>query len=1127
MVTLLGSIQAVKDNQSAWSELLRTVREHNTALQRQLDQLGIKDILEECEKSISGPVMDYTTTLKELVIDICVDSGLKEYDIDKGITLKILAQRIGTTRLEADTIATYQRQLTDAKRGLMEALMLYVTVSVQKTAEKDILKDLRSKPRQRPRECQSGTRVEILAKCEAWSKDLNAPNILWIKAAPGAGKSAIASTLVTTLGIKRTRLGSSFFFSRQQTATITISTVWQGIAYDLARHPTIRRHLAHKMDNEEIDLTAPNIDAVFHQLVGEPLSKIGTIVGDQSPIVVLDALDECGGLEGVRSTEFRNLIRTLAAWSDLPSSCKLIVTSREEAAIARIFTGPRTPYMIDLLVGEETINQSRRDIQAFLSEELKETAKEYSSLPAGWPGVATIEALAIKADGLFIWASTLVEYVRRGNPKKLLEEIMHTESNMGMNALYGKVINAAFPNAESQTIQELQMILGAIIVARTTLDIRTIAELLAIDLSTVEHICNALRPVLEMREGARFRHQSFVDFLLNQQVTDSELQIVTSDCNQILADHCLRVMAERLRFNICEISSSYLLNSDILNAVSSIEDYIPSCLQYASRYWVDHLEGTPPDAETMERIRYILKNHFLSWLEVASLCSFAHALPSILIPLIAWLKLNNGGSLIPFATDMLRFTNHFIEPISSSAAHIYISAFSLSPSSSEVKREYQDRFRNRLIVCAGGYQSWSSLVLTLRGHGGGIWAVAISPCGGCIASGSEDKTIRLWDAETGKQIGQPLEGHTGQVNSVTFSPDGCRIVSGAGDNTVRLWDAKTGEQIGQPFQGHTDWVRSVACSPDDRRIASGSDDMTVRLWDVETGQQVGQSLIGHTGWVRSVAFSPDGCHIVSGSNDHTAQLWDIKTGEQMGDPFKGHTGPVRSVAFSPDGNHVISGSEDQTVRLWDIETGKQIGKPFEGHASFVLSVIFSPDGYRIASSSGDNTVRLWDVETGKQVGQPLVGHADPVTSIAFSPDGRRIASGSADRTVRLWGVGSGEATVQPVEGHADAVMSVAFSPDGCRIASGSGDKTVRLWDAKTGKQIGQPLEGHTSRVNSVAISPHSRRLVSGLEDQTVRLWDVETKEQIGKPLQGHTDEVWSVAFSPDSRRIVSGSEDET
>ncbi|CCA75858.1 related to WD40-repeat protein (notchless protein) [Serendipita indica DSM 11827] len=1127
MVTLLGSIQAVKDNQSSWSELLRTVQEHTTALQRQLDQLGIKDILEECGNSISDPVRDYTTTLKELIADICADSGLNESEFDTGLTLKILAQRIGVTKLEADTITTYQRRLTDAKSGLMHALMLYVTISVKATAERDILKDLWSKPRQRPQECQPGTRAEILAECEAWSKDSNAPNILWIKAAPGAGKSAIASTLVDTLGIKKRRLGSSFFFRRQETATVTTSAIWQGIAYDLARHPTIRRHLADKMSKEEIDLTTPNIEHVFHQLIGEPLSKIGNVSGEQSPIVIIDALDECGGLESVRSMEFHKLMRTLTAWSSLPSSCKLIVTSREEAEIARIFTGPISSHTIDLLVGEGTVSQSTKDIQAFLSEELGETARRYSYLPRGWPGAAVVETLAIKSNGLFLWASTVVEYVRRGNPKKLLEEIMRTESVMGMNALYTKVVDTALPNAGDETIQELRMILGAIIVAGETLDIRTIAELLEIDLSTVEYICSALRPVLEIKGGTRFRHQSFVDFLLDQKANDSALQIKPSDFHQVLAYHCLRVMGKELRFNICRISSSYLFNSDVLENLSSIEDYIPSCLQYASRYWVLHLQDVPSNEDTMGRIRYLLKRNFLFWLEVASLCDFVDDIPSLLIRLIDWLKKNNRDDLISFAIDMLRFTTHFNEAISSSAAHIYVSALPLSPLSSEVKKEYQSRFPNALVVCSGGYQNWSPLLLTFRGHDSGVTTVAFSPDGHRVVSGSEDGTMRFWDAETGEQIGEPLEGHTDPVWSVAFSPDGRRIASGSDDSTVRLWDVEAGKQLWESLGGHTDSVMSVAFSPDGRQIVSGSDDETIRLWDVETGEQVGQPFQGHTESVSSVAFSPDGRRVVSGSEDETVRLWEVGTGDQIGEPLEGHADLVSSVAFSPDGLCIVSGSEDETLLLWNAETGEQIGQPLEGHTGSITSVAFSPDSLYIASGSEDETVRFWDAKTGKQVGQGLIGHTHSVSSVAFSPDGHRVVSGSDDMTVRLWDVEAGRQIRKSPEGHTDSVCWVAFSPDGRRIVSGSIDKTIRLWNPETGEQIGEPLEGHTSDINSVIFSPDGRLIVSGSNDETVRLWDVKTGEQIGEPLEGHTDAVLSVAFSPDGLRIVSGSDDET
>ena len=334
----------------------------------------------------------------------------------------------------------------------------------------------------------------------------------------------------------------------------------------------------------------------------------------------------------------------------------------------------------------------------------------------------------------------------------------------------------------------------------------------------------------------------------------------------------------------------------------------------------------------------------------------------------------------------------------------------------------------------------------LRGHTYQVHSVAFSPDGKRIVSGSFDETIRIWDAATGAQIGEPLTGHTGDVESVAFSPDGKRIVSGSDDKTIRIWDAATGKQIGEPLTGHTDEVRSVAFSPDGKRIVSGSSDSTILIWDAATGAQIGEPLTGHTFWVNSVVFSPDGKRIVSGSGDGTIRIRDAATGKQIGEPLTGHTGSVESVAFSPDGKRIVSGLMDGTIRIWDTATGKQIGEPLTGHTDWVNSVAFSPDGKRIVSGSYDKTIRIWDAATGKHIGK-LTGHTDLVNSVAFSPDGKRIVSGSDDKTIRIWDVATGKQISEPLRGHTRSVNSVAFSPDGKRIvSSGSLDKTIRIWD---------------------------------------------------------------------------------
>ncbi|KAG8993810.1 hypothetical protein FRB90_000598, partial [Tulasnella sp. 427] len=182
-----------------------------------------------------------------------------------------------------------------------------------------------------------------------------------------------------------------------------------------------------------------------------------------------------------------------------------------------------------------------------------------------------------------------------------------------------------------------------------------------------------------------------------------------------------------------------------------------------------------------------------------------------------------------------------------------------------------------------------------------------------------------------------------EITSVAFSPDGKRIASGSYDKTVRLWDVETGQQSGDPLTGHTYWITSVAFSPDGKRIASGSWDKTVRLWDTETGQQSGEPLTGHTREINSVAFSLDGKRIASGSWDKTVRLWDAETGQQSGEPLTGHTDWITSIAFSPDDKRIASGSDDKTVRLWDAETGQQSGEPLLLHTHLIASVAFSSD----------------------------------------------------------------------------------------------------------------------------------------------------------------------------------------
>ncbi|GJJ13058.1 hypothetical protein Clacol_007307 [Clathrus columnatus] len=1018
----------------------------------------------------------------------------------------------------------YLSKLTGLDKDLGRAIQIQTAQLVQKIDTRHLMEGLRK--RLKPVELAElddgfleGTRIKIMERIKQWIHASDSKNIFYIYGSPGAGKSSIASRIVTTLMPEEVRI--RFFFKRDLDSLREPKLIWRTVAWQLADlYDEYRLYLDTFLNDKgrTAYFEDSNLSQQFQDLVMTPLQDLKDSFRNY-PRFLIDAIDEC---DPKKKKDRRLFLDCLEKWQSLPSVFKLIITSRDETDIHKAMED--ISDSIGLLTGEEADEDSIHDVQIFLRKGFNDIEIQ--------PGESDIEKLTAYASGLFIWAKTVIDFVEEESPMQRLAEVLsnirsvslHEGTNGKINALYGQILYSIVKPLTETERNAYEIILGSILFAKEPLRPSALEKLLhsidglqpsikSVDIRFSLRKFRTILRVSDTDDPLRVRHVSFGDFYFSgpdrirkaiaayAKVREAEapsfsfMLPIEHDANLMVAS--LRAMNNSLEFNICKFPSSYQMNKE----VPRLCDQIPPALIYSSLHWAEHMQiAIAAKANILLDISEFLHEHFLHWLEVLSAVEAVSSGAASLLIAARTLESIGETDLGYYCRDASRFIVTFREPISESIPHIYISSLPFAPDDSPVAKTYRPKFRNTLSLIAGRMSRWPRVLQVVVGHKATISSIIFSPDGKWIVSGSHDETIRIWDANTGQVVRESLQGHTGAVTGVAMSRDGKCIASSAEDNHIIIWDVITNKPLLDPLHGHEEVVTTVAFSPCGQVLISGSRDKTLRMWERATGQCI-KVITGHTDHVMAIAFSPDGAQFVSCSRDKTVRVWDFATGIGLWD-LRGHKSSVSCVVISPDGKYIASGSDDKSIRIWNSTTGECVVEHIHGHVSGLTCLAYSPDGRYIISGSLDETIRIWDATTGYSLSDPLQGHSSPISSVAFSRDGKYFVSGAHDGTIQLWDAFTSQNQfsvssldrcssaprassallgewdpIEPVDYIEESVVSL--SPDGKYIISSSGDGSISIRDAATGQTLPDTqVRGHTVSVLPVSFAVDGLRVVS-------------------------------------------------
>jgi WD40 repeat protein len=888
-----------------------------------------------------------------------------------------------------------------------------------------------------------------------------------------------------------------------------------------------------------------DVAEVVSQLLLKPLRRVAQRWPDHQVVVVIDGLDEAEGYAGG--------IAGLLPTADLPLNVRFILSSRAGPHLTLALTAHAKRFWLSEDEHGERAPQALEDAREYVGQLTKEDSVR-ALLERKEVGPEALEDRVAQASGgNFLYLHHYAEGLRTGDERLLTTETLPN----GLYDIYAYFLSRIEDKHERDVpwTTAYKPVLGTLAVAREPLPQSQLAEFAGVDREALGSILRQAKQFVEEvveTEERRYclYHSSFGEFLTSKQNEDT---IDGQKAHGRIAEHFLNLWSD-LRDGVPRLRDSAMRQANSRYGLK----HLPIHLSKAAEY--DKLASLLMAFNFLEA-----KVECRMVVELASDFTTAERTIPPQDSRLRNLRLL-GEALRRDITFIARHSKDYPQGLFQclwnscwwydcpEAAEHYDPPrggwdTDGPPWQGDGEKLYKWMHAWRQEKERAGAFVW---VRSLRPPPVPLGGALLAICPG------HSHRVRHWSFSSGKKSGGPdLPGDRSTktwrmpvafdvgVSSLSWSPDGCVLASGANDKTVRLWD-RNGRELAC-LHGHEEGVRLLSWSPDSRVLASGSDDKTVRLWERNSGRQLAclQDRV-----VKALAWSPVGRVLACGGE--RLWLWYHDTGRES--CLSGHEDVVNALCWSPDGCILASGgrSYDKTVRLWDRDSGRELAC-LTGHEDHVTALSWSPDGNVLASAARDNTVRLWNRKRSRKGGHELVclaGHDLSEIALTWSPDGRVLASASGDNkvlvtvyndriidgasarrvqntvpTMRLWERDSGRELAFFL-GHELEVTALAWSPDSKVLARGNSDGTVRLSARESGGQLAC-LRGHENRVQALAWSSDGKVLATGADDKTVRLWDPVNAREL-PTLRGHKDPVaeqggivWSSdgGWSPDPRLL--------